>query len=134
MLQNRHVILPIVSKIFLIIEVVGPGSSVKLLIISENEARHSMVEYLAAADSILIGTEVWNFIDAGMSIFCLIICAASVPHLALSELRRIRVRADWACAMSTLGKLSMIRPLKVINMGKPHPMGGRVARKSAQEP
>ncbi len=50
------------------IDVVGQGGSVRLLIISVVEALHFMMEYLAAADSILIGAEVWNFIDAGISL------------------------------------------------------------------
>jgi hypothetical protein len=48
----------ILSKTSFMINVVGQGGSVRHLIISVVEARHSMMEYLAAADSILIGAEV----------------------------------------------------------------------------
>ncbi len=38
----------------------------------EQVACHSITEYLAVADSRMIGADDWNFIVAGMSIFCLI--------------------------------------------------------------
>ena len=66
--------------------------------------------------------------------FCLVICEARVPHFALLELRSIRLRTDCIFAMSDFGKLSIITPLNVNNIGKPHPLGGREARWSAQDP
>ncbi len=63
----------ILSKTSFMIDVVGQGGSVRLLIISVVEALHSMMEYLAAADSILTGAVVWNFSVAGILMFCLII-------------------------------------------------------------
>ena len=108
--------------------VVEQVDSVRFRTTSEIEARHSITENLAAAVSTEIGADDWKFIVAGMSMFCSIICVARVPHFALLELRRIRLRIDCIFAMSDFGKLSIINPLNVSNIGKPHPMGGREAR------
>jgi hypothetical protein len=71
-LQKRHGGFPILSKISLIMRVVEQVDSVRFRTTSEIEARHSITEYLAAADSRMIGADDWNFVVAGMSIFCLI--------------------------------------------------------------
>lgn len=133
-LQKRHGGFPILSNISFIMRVVEQVDSVKFRIISEIEARHSITEYRAAAVSRVIGADEWNLIVVGMSMFCLIICVAKVPHFALLELRSIRLRIDCILAMSDFGKLSMTSPLNVSNIGKPHPLGGREARRSAQDP
>ena len=133
-LQKRHGGFPILSKISLIMRVVEQVDSVRFRMTSVIEARHSITEYLVAADSRVMGADDWNFIVAGMSIFCLITWVAKAPHFALLELRSIRLRIDCICAMSVLGKLSMTNPLNVSNTGKPHPIGGREARWSAQDP
>ena len=122
------------SKISLIMGVVEQLDSVRFRMTSDIEARHSITEYRAAAVSRVIGAVDWNFIVAGMSIFCLIMCVARVLHFALLELRSIRLRIDCIFAMSDFGKLSITRPLNVNSTGKPHPMGGREARWSAQDP